>query len=491
MLIYLIQHLITLQLKGGASGILSKQIEKEKVTIVISSEDPASQNIKDMLQQIRDWKSLKLDCRKVIAAFEFKRFRLVEIEGLHIYQDGLDRQLKACGLDSDIMIFASRHRSKDGRQILTVHPTGNTKEAKFGGNPMELAAAAPQAMRSIFLNLKTLAKNEDFEVSLESTHHGPTDLTTPSFFVEIGSSEQEWVDQVAGRIVANAIFLLENENVPVAVGFGGNHYAPRQTKLVEETGLAFGHIFPTYKLDDLDRTIIRQAFDRSSGDIAYLDRKSMNARQRERLIEIIESLGYDILRESDIREMDGVPWQFCLELRKKMKDICPQGRTRFSESIKSDLKTTCMSCVCPKVKVATISPELLREVEKVDRAKLRDFLDTYSIAYLEHRNGSFSHIIIGIDDDCARIVAEELTNECINILKEHYDIRYEKDEGILYLITSKFSPVLARELGITSGPLFGALARGETVTIDDRTVKPEMVYEIVEKPIRVKNIYID
>lgn len=461
------------------------------MTIIISNEDPASQNIGDMLQQIRDWKSIEVDCEKVIAAFEFKRFRLVEIDGLHIYQDGLDRQLEACGLDSDIIIFASRHRSKDGRQILTVHPTGNTKEAKFGGHPMELAAAAPQAMRSIFLNLKTLAKNEDFEVTLESTHHGPSDLETPSLFVEIGSSEQEWVDPVAGGIVANAILMIDNENVPVAVGLGGNHYAPRQTKLIEETGVAFGHIFPTYKLDDLDETLVGQAFDRSCGDIAYLDRKSMNARQRNRLTEIIEGLGYDVLRESDIREMDGVPWQFCLELRKKMNDICPQGRTRITESIKSDLKTACKSCVCPKVKVATISPELLREAEKVDRTKLRNFLDTHSIAYLEHRDGSFSHTIIGIDDDCARLVAEELTNECINILKEHYAIRYEKDEGILVLITSKFSPALARELGITSGPLFGALARGETVTVDDMTVKPEMVYEIVEKPIRVKNIYID
>jgi D-aminoacyl-tRNA deacylase len=490
MLIYFIPHLIVFPSKGGVSGISSKETENEKVTIVISNEDPASQNIKDMLQQIRDWNPIKVDCEKVITAFEFKRFRLVEIKGLHIYQDGLDRQLKACGLDSDILIFASRHSGKDGRQILTVHPTGNTKEAEYGGHPMELAAAAAQAMRSIFLNLKTLTKNEDFEVTLESTHHGPSDLKTPSIFVEIGSSEQEWVDPVAGHIVANAILMLDNENVPVAVGFGGNHYAPRQTKLIEETNVAFGHIFPTYKLDDLDETLVRQAFDRSCGDIAYLDRKSMSARQRDRLIEIIEGLGYDILRESDIREMDGVPWQFCLELRKKVNDICPQGRTRITKSIKSDLKTACRSCVCPKVKVATISPELLSEAEKVDRTRLRDFLDTYSIAYLEHRNGSFSHTIIGIDDDCARLVAEELTNECINILKEHYNIRYEKDEGILYLITNKFSPALARELGITSGPLFGALARGEVVTVDDRTVNPEMVYEIVEKPIRINNIYI-
>lgn len=458
-----------------------------KINIIISKEDRASENIKHILLQIRDWASIDIECSDVITAFEFKKFRLVEIEGMHIYQDGLDRNLAECGLASELLIFASRHRSKDGRQILTVHPTGNIKEAKFGGNPFELAAAAPQAMRSIYLNLKTLVKNEDFEVTLESTHHGPSDIQIPSLFVEIGSSEKEWINPVAGRIVANAILMVDNENLPIAVGFGGNHYAPRQTKLMEETGITFGHIFPTYKLDELDEELIKQAFDRSCADFAYFDRKSMSAKQRNRLADIIEKIGYEVLRESDIREMDGVPWQFCLQLRDKVKNICPSGRTRFTESIKCELQHACNGCVCPKVKVATISPELLSEAETLDRQRLEAFLEEHSIAYLEHKNGRFSHIIIGLDDDCARLVAEELMNECINIVKEHYGMRYEKDEGMLYLISRKFSPELARELGISSGPMFGALARGKAVTLSDRTITPEMVHEIKEKAIRLKN----
>lgn len=410
---------------------------------------------------------------------------------MHIYQDGLDRQLAECGLGSDLIIFASKHRSKDGRQILTVHPTGNTTEAKFGGNPMELAQAAPQAMRSIYLSLKALTKNEDFQTTLESTHHGPSDLSTPSLFVEIGSSEVEWVNPVAGRIVANAILTLDDEDVPVGVGFGGNHYAPRQTKLLEETKVTFGHIFPNHKLDDLDEALINMAFDRSCADFAYFDRKSMSAKQRNRLGSIIEGLGYDVLRESDIREMDGVPWQFCQQLQKKVDDICPSGRTRITEGIKCELKTACHGCVCPKMKVATISPELLREAEIVERPRLQEFLESHSIAYLEHKNGQMSHIIIGIDDDCARLAAEELTNECINILKEHYDIRYNKDESMLYLISKKFSPELARELGVSSGPMFGALARGETVTVGNKTIWPEMVHETCEKAIRVKYVNVD
>ena len=88
-------------------------------------------------------------------------------------------------------------------------------------------------------------------------------------------------------------------------------------------------------------------------------------------------------------------------------------------------------------------------------------------------------------------MADELTNECINILKEHYDIRYDKDEGMLYLVTNKFSPELASKFGITSGPMFGALARGETVRVGKRTINPEMVYETNQKSIKVRTIYIN
>ncbi|MBW6517594.1 MAG: hypothetical protein K0A89_03730 [ANME-2 cluster archaeon] len=469
----------------------SNQVSTGKINIIISKEDLASQNIKNILLDIRDWSPINVDCPSVITSFEFKKFTMVEIDGLHIFQDGLDRRLEECGLDSDIIIFASRHRSKDGRRILTVHHTGNTKEAKLGGSPMELASAAPQAMRSLYMNLRTLSKNEDFEVSIESTHHGPSDLKTPSLFVEIGSSEKEWVDLLAGRIVANAILMLDSDDVPVAIGFGGNHYAPRQTKLMEDTEITFGHIFPTYKLDELDEVIIRQAFERSCADFAYLDRKSMSAKQRNRLISIIEGLGFEVLRESDIREMDGVPWQLCKELRRRMNDICPSGRAHITEGIKCEFKNACHGCACPKVKVTKISPELLQEAEKLGRSRLEEFLAAHSIAYLEHKNGKFSHVLIGIDDDCARLVADDLTNECINILKEHYDIRYDRDEGMLYLITEKFNPELARELGITSGLMFGALARGETVTVDKRTISPEMVHETNQRPIKVRTININ
>jgi hypothetical protein len=53
-----------------------------------------------------------------------------------------------------------------------------------------------------------------------------------------------------------------------------------------------------------------------------VQRKSMKAKERERLSAIIEKLGYEVLKESDIRDLDGVPWQFCRQLRQKAKEVC-------------------------------------------------------------------------------------------------------------------------------------------------------------------------
>jgi D-aminoacyl-tRNA deacylase len=384
------------------------------VNIIISKPDPASQNIEDNLLRIKKWKPIDINCENILRAFESDRFRLVEIEGLHIYQGGLDRRLTECGLDSDILIFASKHRSEDGRKILTVHPTGNTKEAKFGGRPMELSAAASQAMRSIYMNLDKLTKNKKFQVSLESTHHGPSDLITPSLFVEIGSSKTEWVDPAAGHIVACAILMYEiKNNVPIAVGFGGNHYASRQTELLKKTAVSFGHIFPTYKLDQLNKFLIKQAFERSHADFAYFDRKSMSVKQRHRINSIIENIGYEVIREIDIREMDGVPWQIYKQLRNKVHEFCPTGVTRITQSIKAVLRASFHKNELIELQVAAISPELLNEAEKLNRVHIESFIKKHCIVYVEQNNGRLSNCFIGMDNKDTSFMIKELTNALI------------------------------------------------------------------------------
>jgi D-aminoacyl-tRNA deacylase len=451
-----------------------------KITVICSTQDRASQNIKNSLLILRKWDTINSGCDYSI--FEFKNFRIIETKESLIYQDGLDKKISECGFPANLIIFASKHKSKDGRAILTVHFTGNVNEAKFGGKKKRLAVAAPQAMRSLLRSIKMLAENEEYEVTLECTHHGPSDVDVPSVFIEIGSNEKQWLDEVAGRIVANAILMFKEDDSPVAVGFGGTHYAPRQTTLMFETEVAFGHIFPGHALDDLDEDMIRQAFIKSMADFAYFDRKSMKAGQREKLRATIEGIGYEVLKESDIRDMDGVPWQFCRQLRQKAKEVCPSGRPRITDGIRCEI-TSCQNCVCPKVKIARINPALLSEAEKLERNRLKKFLQDHNIAYIEYEDGRFAHVIIGLDSNCARLVAEKLTSECIDILRKHYEIGL--DNGTLHIIDKKFSPGLARSHGLSKGPLYGRLAQGESVIVNGKTISPEMVYETNNRIIKL------
>jgi D-aminoacyl-tRNA deacylase len=144
-------------------------------------------------------------------------------------------------------------------------------------------------------------------------------MITPSFFAEIGSSQSQWTDPQAGRAVARAILglgvqgelktqdelkmqdELEAKEMPVFLGFGGGHYVQRQTSLIFEANVAFGHLFSSYQIGSLDREIVEEAREKSSAVYAYLDRKSMKSEEKKKVNEILEELDISILRSKEIR----------------------------------------------------------------------------------------------------------------------------------------------------------------------------------------------
>ena len=260
---------------------------------------------------LKDWNTLKLSENSGFSAAREsadKKFRLVEIEEMHIFQDELDRKLEAARVPASLIIFASKHRSKEEINSLTVHCTGNpSEEARLGGKPRSLAVSSPAAMKSILMEMKRLAQEKGlkYDVTLEVTHHGPTELSVPSLYAEIGSTETQWKDPAAGEVVAKAILAVSTEKVPSGLGFGGGHYAMRQTGLLFETGISFGHNFPKYQLEFVDEALIRQAIEKFNADFAYFDRKSMKSEDRNRISEILEKLEIKILKESEIKEKYG------------------------------------------------------------------------------------------------------------------------------------------------------------------------------------------
>lgn len=293
------------------TDINPENVKNSKITIICSASDLASQNIKTHLLSLKEWELLELPENSGFSAVRESRdgkFRLIDIEEIHVFQDGLDKKLENAWLPASLIIFASKHRSKEEISSLTVHCTGNsTDEAKLGGCPRSLATSSPAAMKSILMEMKHLVEQKGlkYDVTLEVTHHGPTELSVPSLYAEIGSTEVQWKDSDAGEAAAKAILAVSLEKVPVALGFGGGHYAMRQTGLLLETGISFGHNFPKYRLEFVDEALIRQAVDKSKADFAYFDRKSMKSEDRNRISKILEKLGLRVLKESEIREKYG------------------------------------------------------------------------------------------------------------------------------------------------------------------------------------------
>jgi D-aminoacyl-tRNA deacylase len=260
----------------------------DEVAIICSQADPASLNVAERLLELEAWKDQEGYKSSGSRALVIHNERQTSLRGL-------DARLKDLGLCPKVVVFASRHVSKAGLPWLGGHFTG-----VFENGQREISAAAPSGLRSFLQNIDRLAP-EGFRISAEATHHGPTDMKTPSFFAEIGSSEPEWRDPRAGEAVARAILALEMKELPVALGFGGGHYVQRQTDLMLEVGIAFGHLFSSYQVGSLDAELVDDARRKSGASFAYLDRKSFRSEDKKKVLRILEVVGLPVLQSKEIR----------------------------------------------------------------------------------------------------------------------------------------------------------------------------------------------
>lgn len=216
-----------------------------------------------------------------------------------IFADNIDRRFHV-----GKVVFASRHRSESGESTLTTHVSGNlTSDARFGGSPNRLALADPCMVKAALQELRRARDKLDLEqyrVSVEATHHGPTELQVPSVFVEIGGSEKQWRDALAAEAVADAIHACARSSVSgePSVGFGGGHYSMKHTEVSMGDKFAVGHILPKYFFDTFDTTMIRLAFERTAGrcSTAVIDWKGVRGSVRKRLVNFLESQGKQVVR---------------------------------------------------------------------------------------------------------------------------------------------------------------------------------------------------
>lgn len=260
--------------------------------IVFSAKDPAGCNIFERLCE--SWPVRQIDQIGPMAAWEGpKGTKIVRVDCEIVRPDFLEQWLKP-----DLWVFASKHRSEAKRPTLTVHTCGVfSQDVSVGGRPRQLAVAPAGAMKAALQHLAEHAV-PGYEVSLEVTHHGPTNLAAPMMFVEVGSSEAQWADRKAAAVAASAVVAVCESYRPAkeaTIGFGGGHYCPTFTKRELATETAYSHIAAKYVCELLDAELVHQMVTRSHERVAHaaIDWKSFNATERTRITDLCEKAGLE------------------------------------------------------------------------------------------------------------------------------------------------------------------------------------------------------
>ncbi|MFB6093529.1 MAG: D-aminoacyl-tRNA deacylase [Halanaeroarchaeum sp.] len=419
------------------------------IGIVVSRADSASVHVGEHLLDLADWEAIDGD------AYRTDGFVLREFDDLHL---DLDRVADAFA-DPDCVVFASRHSGNSGK-LLSAHYTGNFGEASHGGADRDLSTPCPGAHRQV---LRALARNapEGWDVAMECTHHGPTTIGAPAMFVELGSEEAQWEDPAGARAVAESILALD-ETPPdpdrTVVGFGGNHYAPRPTRLIQETDVAVGHVAADWSLEELGKPathpdVVAAMFEESDADLAVFEG------DRPAVEEVVTDLGYRVVSETWLRETQGRSRDLIETVEEALGTVGEGVRLGTVEAAPAD------------VVVREVPADLLAAAQGIDREATVECVAASSVAYRTLENGNRV-------DDAAAFASpdgyEEMIDGLAEVLREDYD-NVTRVDGAIVAEREVFDPERAHEAGVPEGPKFGALAAGERVEVDGETIDPERV----------------
>lgn len=201
---------------------------------------------------------------------------------------------------AEAVIVLSRHKAESGRKTLSVHHTGNPTGRAWGGEPYKLSTSYPALSKALLTSYaKTALEHnlEEYSVTLEATHHGPTKPSKPIVFIEIGSTEKEWADERARIAMALAVAETISRRIPEcspATGIGGTHYPEKFTKIQLETETCLGHIISKHQIDEgVPDHVIKQAIEKTYPQKAQkiiAEKKSLKSEQRKKLEELAKQL---------------------------------------------------------------------------------------------------------------------------------------------------------------------------------------------------------
>lgn len=268
------------------------------ILIVASDKDEAGVNIRSQIMKMMEWENPGNKTRR------HGDIIMTSIDDYHLYHDNIDSELgKKLDVKFDVVIFASKHKSESGMKTLSVHHVGNYNKAEYGGREKTLVNSSPHFMTNALRIMKKKNK-ADYHVCFEVTHHGPY-LKTPAFFIEIGSDENAWKDEKAGKIIAETIIetIKNPQKYPVVIGVGGGHYAPRFTELALSKKVSFAHMLPKYQIGNIDEKMVEEVIEKSKPDFVYFHKKGMRKSDYRRLKEVFWSKGIKDVSEEGLENL--------------------------------------------------------------------------------------------------------------------------------------------------------------------------------------------
>ncbi len=273
--------------------------------LLSSLEDRASINIRDRLLEMADWTEIGTFSGR--PAYRRDDDVMVTIERPHLFSDDIDASVsQELGFQIERVLFLSRHKAASGIPTLTVHPIGNYGTADFGGRPGELVLSDPELMTALLIKLTESAKGLPFQVSFETTHHGPwmkqTHHPTSRSAAGRTTGGMRGRPRPSHRQCSRPIPLDD----PIAIGVGGGHYAPRFSEVCLTKRISFGHMVPNYAIEKVDDAIalerLGRAAEASKAELVYIHRKSMSRSRATELKELARSLGLEAVDSHDLED---------------------------------------------------------------------------------------------------------------------------------------------------------------------------------------------
>ena len=223
------------------------------------------------------------------------KFDVLTIPSPTISADWLEQKF-----DYDNYIFLSKHAAESGTLALTCHSTGNFDIAKFGGNPKQIAIPFPSLQKTYLQNLWKKRNNFlDFQITIEATHHGPTNLNKPCIFIEIGTTQKQWNDKELCNSVAQIVKQTIEQpltNFPFAICFGGTHYSEKFTQQVINGKFALGTVVPKYAVELLNEELFQHIIERNTGaEAALLDWNSLG-KNKQKIMELLSTTKLEVIK---------------------------------------------------------------------------------------------------------------------------------------------------------------------------------------------------